>query len=459
MEYHQDSFSVLMFPWLAHGHISPFLELAKKLSQRNFKVYLCSTPACLVSIKPKLAENFSASIQLVELHLPTLPGLPPEYHTTNGLPSHLMATLKQAFDMASPNFIKILETIEPDLLVYDMLQPWAPTAASALNIPAVEFISSSTTMTSFMLHVLKNNPGTKFPFSNIFHGDLEAILANKLHDDVKFRSKEINRVVQSLQLSSKIILIKSFKEIEGKYIDYLSLLSGKKVVPVGPLVQDPSSTHGNSDDNLEIMEWLDKKEKKSTVFVCFGTEYFLSKEDREEIAHGLELSNVNFIWAIRYPKGENLQLEEALPKGFLARVGERGMVVDGWVPQAKILGHSSVGGFVSHCGWNSVMESMKSGVPIVAIPMHLDQPVNARLIEEVGAGVEVLREDDGTLGREKVAAVIKQVMHEGIGQLVRERARSLSNKIEVKGDEEIDVVVDELVQLCLEKKMKDVKNF
>ena len=104
-----------------------------------------------------------------------------------------------------------------------------------------------------------------------------------------------------------------------------------------------------------------QKKKGSTVFISFGSEYFLSKEDMEEIAYGLEFSNVDFIWVVRFPKGENIVFEETLPKGFFERVGERGLVVNGWAPQAKILTHPNVGGFVSHCGWNSVMESMKFG--------------------------------------------------------------------------------------------------
>ncbi|GLT66729.1 hypothetical protein SLA2020_390800 [Shorea laevis] len=93
--------SILIFPWLAHGHISPFLELAKKLSKRNFFIYFCSTPVNLSSVKPMISLKESLCIQLVEFHLPSLPDLPPHYHTTKGLPPHLVNTLKNAFDMAS----------------------------------------------------------------------------------------------------------------------------------------------------------------------------------------------------------------------------------------------------------------------------------------------------------------------------------------------------------------------
>lgn len=435
-----NNLTVLMFPWLAHGHISPFLELGKKLGKRNFNVNLCSTPANLSSIKKRMGED--SLIQLVQLDLPNLPNLPPHYHTTNGLPPHLMDTLKMAYDMAKPDFSKILQAVKPDLLIYDFLRQWPAEAASELHIPAVQFIATSATMTSFMLHAFKC-PGIEYPFSTIFYRDYESAQVGRLRE-----CDELRKAIESLEMSNKVILTKGIKEMEGNYSDYLSTLSGKKIVHVGPLVQDPIT----KDEDSEIIQWLNKKKPCSTIFVSFGSEYFLSKADFDEVAHGLMLSNVNFIWVVRFPVGEMIRAEDKLPLGFLEKVGERGMIVEGWAPQAKILGHSSIGGFVSHCGWNSVIESMHFGVPIIAMPMHLDQPLNARLVKEFGTGIEVLRDENGRLEREKIASVIKQVVAKRNGRFVRKKAKELGASIRKKGDEEIDEVVKELMQLSLSKK-------
>ncbi|KAH0698768.1 hypothetical protein KY284_012983 [Solanum tuberosum] len=411
--------SVLMFPWLGYGHISPFLELAKKLSQRNFIIHLCSTKANLTPIRAK--QYSSSSIKLLELPLLTT-NLPPHQHTTNGLPPHLMDTLKQAFDSSTPQFTKILKTLKPDLLIYDFLQPWAPLAASQLNIPAVEFISSSSTMTAYMWHdLLKKPKGIEFPFSStIYYRDYE---------------------MASIERSKQLYLLKRLKQIRIE-LDK-AFLTGKKIVPVGPLVQEPTP----DDTNSNLIKWLNTKDKRSTVFVSFGSEYFLSNEDLLEIAYGLESSKVNFIWPLRFEK-EEVEIEEALPKGFVNRVGDRGRVFKGWAPQAKILEHSSIGGFVSHCGWSSVMESMKYGVPIIAMPMHLDQPMNSRLIvEEVGMAVEVVRDGEGKLLWKEVADVINHVVVEEGGELVREKANHMKEIIRFKGDEEIDQVAKELEML------------
>ncbi|KAF5757640.1 putative UDP-glucuronosyl/UDP-glucosyltransferase, UDP-glycosyltransferase family [Helianthus annuus] len=441
--------TVLMFPWLGHGHISPFLELAKKLSNTNlFNIYLCSTPANLKSVKKTLKnECDSPSIRLIELHLPTLPDLPPHLHTTNGLPLHLMPTLKQAFDMSSPRFSRILKTLSPDLLIYDMIQSWAPVSAAALGIPSVVFVTTSATMAATMFHLYLNySKGIAFPFRTIYFRTYEYKHVHEILESSANNRKDKDRVMECVGNSSSIVLVKSFKEIESKYADYLSTLTGKKIVPVGPLVVDPCHADSKQDS---VIQWLDTKDTGSTVFVSFGSEYFLSSADLEEIAYGLEMSNVNFIWVLRFPKCETkVQLSQHLPLGFLERVKDRGLLVEGWAPQTKILGHKNIGGFVSHCGWNSVMEAMKFGVPIIAMPMQLDQPVNARLAVEVGVGVEVVRDGNGRLMREKVAAVVQRVVVSELGACVREKAKKMSVGLREKGEEEIDVVVDELLKLC-----------
>ncbi|KAF3613161.1 putative cyanidin-3-O-glucoside 2-O-glucuronosyltransferase-like [Capsicum annuum] len=364
MEAKRKTIWVLMFPWLAHGHTSPlFLELAKSLADRNFHIYMCSTPINLkYSIKKSVLEKYSQSIELVELHLPSLPNLPPHYPTTNGLPSHLMGTLKE-FEMAAPKFSEILLTLNPDLVIYDYNQPWAADFASSLNNLVVVFIIFSVAAIPWAVHVFGNTE-EKFPFPEIYLHEYEMLSLKKDIDETP--------------------------------------------VPLGSLVQQSI----DQDDHEEIKQWLDKKEKSSTIFVSFGSEYFLSKEEIHEVAKALELSKVNFIWVLRFPHCEKISMQDALPEGYLERVGGRGMVMEGWASQAKVLQHPSIRGFVSHCGWSSFMESMKFGVPIIAMPMHLDQPLNARLVEYTGVGVEAARDKDGKLQSEEIAKAIRKVVVE-----------------------------------------------
>ncbi|GFP93056.1 beta-d-glucosyl crocetin beta-1 6-glucosyltransferase, partial [Phtheirospermum japonicum] len=224
MDTRERSIRVLMFPWLAHGHISPFLELAKSLSKRNFITYICSSPINLNPIKKTLSPKHSISIKLVELQIPTTPHLPPHYHTTNGLPPHLMGPLKRALDSARPVFSSILETLNPDLVLYDFLQPWAPEEAALKNIPAAVFFSTGAAASSLLLHHSFRAPGSEYPFPGIYF----RVLSSGTNDHVRVR--------ECVERSSDVVLMKTFRELEGKYIDFLSDLTHKKIVPVGALV-------------------------------------------------------------------------------------------------------------------------------------------------------------------------------------------------------------------------------
>ncbi|KAM3200882.1 beta-D-glucosyl crocetin beta-1,6-glucosyltransferase [Capsicum annuum] len=435
---------VLMFPWLAYGHISPFLNLAKKLADRGFLIYFCSTPINIKSIIKKIPEKYCDSIELVELHLQELPELPPHYHTTNGLPPHLNHTLQKAMKMFKPNFVKILQNLKPDLVIYDIVQQWAERAANEQNIPTVKLIPSGAVAVTYFFN-LANKLGVDYPFPAIYLRKIEQVKMSETFAK-HAEGKEDDDVDPFANGNMQIVLVSTSRILEAKYIDYCTELMNWRAVPVGPPVQDPM--YNDDADEVELIDWLGKKGENSTVFVSFGTEYFLSREDREEIAFGLELSNVNFIWVVRYPNGEEQNLEDVLPKGFLERIGDRGRVLNKFAPQSRILNHPTTGGFVSHCGWNSVMESIDFGVPIIAMPVHLDQPMNARLMVELQVAVEIVRDDDDKIHRGEIAETLKGVVTGKIGENLRAKIRDISENLKSTRGEEMDAAANELIQLC-----------
>lgn len=433
-------FKILMFPWLAHGHISPYLELSRRLSKRNFQIYFCSTAINLNYIK-RYSSEFP--IQLVELHLPYSPDLPPEYHTTKNLPPNLMSTLMSAFQMSKSSFSNIITILNPDLLIYDSFHSWAVEIASLHNIPSVHFYTSGAATMTFFHHQQKHGwfqSVETFPFPEIYFRDHEkrsllALVNSNSQASEDFASK-------SFEISSEIVLIKSSIELERKYLDHFSMLIQKKIVTLGPLVQE-STHHIEKDHDNIISSWLNQKNQLSVVFVCFGSEYFLSKEEREEIAHGLDSSEVNFIWVIRFPPPSarnaiTIADGGGVPEGFLEKVKDRGIVIDGWVEQAKILQHPSIGGFLSHCGWSSIMETLYYGVPLIAMPMQLDQPTTARLMVEIGVGIEIMRDENGKVNREEIAKVIKEMVVGQKGKDIKVKAKELSKQIRIEEEQIVD---------------------
>lgn len=446
------SCNVLMFPWVAQGHFTPFFELAKKLSSRNFNVYFCSSPIILESIGKVIAKHhrdLSPSIHMVELLLPSSPELPPHHHTTTGLPPRLATTLQDAFQKTESTFCDIISAINPDLLIYDGFQPWAASQAASLNIPAVHLTTAGAATMSYLVHNhVDGVRGTKFAFPEIFYRDHEI---RKYISDAKEAAKDGKPVIdlgglgfKSIEQSHEIIFINSCREIEGKYVDYFSHLSKKEVMAIGPLIRQTI----DEEDHAEITQWLQDKEESSCVFASFGSEYSMTRAEMDEIAFGLELSGVNFIWVVKFPTGTTMAVEEALPQGYLERIKGKGIVVQGWVPQAKILANRKICGFLSHCGWNSLLESLTFGVPIIALPLHLDQPINARLVEEIGVGVEAMKGENGEIKREEVAKALRKVAMEKSGEEMKQKARELSVKMRLSGEKMIDEAVDKLFQLC-----------
>ncbi|KAK4384151.1 UDP-glucosyltransferase 29 [Sesamum angolense] len=170
------------------------------------------------------------------------------------------------------------------------------------------------------------------------------------------------------RLSTDIALLKTSRGLEGKYIDYISAVCHRKLLPVGPLVADVNKDDDEEQKYSDMMEWL------------------------------------SFLW------GEDISVEDALPKGFLERVKERGIVVSKWAPQARILAHQSTASFVSHCGWSSLNESLYFGVPVIGMPMKLTMFIDCKMLVEAGACMEVVRDENGAYKGEEIAKAIKKVV-------------------------------------------------
>ncbi|KAJ3675430.1 hypothetical protein LUZ60_004472 [Juncus effusus] len=453
------SYSGVMLPWLAHGHVLPFLELAKRLCDQDgydIEVHICSTPINLLPIRNHLSkinndlDDKIRRIKLVELHLPPFPGLSPSLHTTKFLPPNLMPSLKHAFDLSEPAFSSILDDLCPDFVIYDFLMPWAPLAAQSRGIPAFVFMTSSAASTAFFCHYsCTKDDEFPFPAIRLGEGNESRAYADMLDKSANGQTNR-DRLLRCFSLSTELIAIKTFDNIESKYIKYLSFLTGKEIVPVGPLIPNGHDPSVDAEESESVMRWLAKKERSSVVFVSFGSEYFMSEQEIEQMAHGLELSGANFLWVVRFAEKEDQEKAKGLPCGFKERIGpERGLIVNGWAPQHSILKHPSVGAFLTHCGWSSVMEGMQAGVPMIALPLHLDQPLNAKLIVEVGVAMEISQQGFGKFEGNEIARVISLILRSEHGERIRKKAEEVAQMMQEKSDHvEIQTVVGKMVALC-----------
>ncbi|MED6207576.1 hypothetical protein PIB30_036981 [Stylosanthes scabra] len=238
------------------------------------------------------------------------------------------------------------------------------------------------------------------------------------------------------------ILVNSFIEMEqGAFQSFLSQSQEEVIIPpvyaIGPITQ--TSGGRNNNNGWECLQWLDNQPPKSVLYVSFGSGGTLSQEQINELALGLELSGHRFLWAnVREPNdkacasylsGDGAEPLSFLPEGFTERTKEKGLVLGSWVPQIEVLGHGSVGAFLSHCGWNSVLESVVKGVPMIAWPLFAEQRTNAAMVTD-SLRVALRPNNDNNNGvvlKEEIADIIKRLMEGSEGEEIRRRMEKLKD--------------------------------
>lgn len=196
---------------------------------------------------------------------------------------------------------------------------------------------------------------------------------------------------------TKGIVVNTFMELESHALKSLAVDSKIPVFyPVGPVL-NLTGEGKNSEEKTIILRWLDEQPPSSVVFMCFGSFGSFQEDQVKKIALALERSKHHFLWSLRPPRPkdktkvplEYSNLEKVIPPGFLERTAGIGKVI-GWAPQVSVLSHQAVGGFVSHCGWNSILESLWFGVPMGTWPLYAEQQMNAfKMVNELGIAVDI----------------------------------------------------------------------
>jgi scopoletin glucosyltransferase len=448
----QQPVHILFFPFLAPGHLIPAADMAALFAARGVKCTILTTPVNAAVIRSVVDRSNGGSDDAPAIDISITPfpdvGLPPGVESAPALNSeadrdkffHAIQLLRDPFD----RFLSLSEH-RPDAVVSDSFFDWSVDAAAAHGVPRLAFLGSSMFARACSDSMLRHNPVDSAP------EDPNAVVAlpglphrvelrRSQMMDPKKRSGQwafFQRVNDADQKSFGEVF-NSFHELEPEYLEHYATTLGRRAWLVGPVAlasKDVAMRGGTelSPDAEGCLRWLDSKPAGSVVYVSFGTLTHFSLDEMRELARGLDLSGANFVWVV---SGAD---SEWMPDGFadlLAR-GERGHVIRGWAPQMLILNHPAVGGFVTHCGWNSTLESVSAGVPMVTWPRYADQFYNERLVVEllkIGASVGSTDyasnlEARRVIGGEVVAEAVGKVMGDGEeAEAVRERARVLGEK-------------------------------
>ncbi|CAM5998831.1 unnamed protein product [Sphagnum balticum] len=461
---------VVAFPFPAKGHIVPMVQLSTSLANYGIAITFVIPTPHLASVRALLEESFEGhgQIQIVCFEIP------PQYVDTTlhnfldlmryleqdkqeefaGIVQQLMAPDVIALNQpgfpishSSSGSVGSFRFSPPVCIISDMLLNWTQTRDLSVSWHGIDWFNQG--LLPFPPDAQERIEIPGFP----------PILPIDLPGPFKQGAANAKFPVQGLVANFKklkeatMVLVNTVDELESGII--VGLQKFHEILTVGPLLLSHNNKSLFKVDAKEndCLQFLIQQPRSSVLYICFGTIFTLPTKQLNELAVGLEASGVRFLWVIRTPKGEdgNLAPDIAtfLPEGFMERTKDRGLVYTSWAPQIQILAHPAVGGFLTHCGWNSIMESISMGVSMIAWPLWADQMLNARFCVDV-LNIAIAVDKKEIVGPEEVERVVLLLMEDGTNDIVRKNVKELSKvvgrAIEPGGSsrKNLDLLVEEL---------------
>ncbi|ESW14544.1 hypothetical protein PHAVU_008G290300 [Phaseolus vulgaris] len=386
---------LVFIPFPVTGHLISTIEFANLLMERHHHIWIT---VLVIKQPPHTTPAYTDSLHSHRLQLINLP------QVSSNSPPNLMQEILQ---LQKSNVKEAVANLPPApplaAFVLDMFCTTMIDVADEFHVPSLVFFTSGLAFLGLTLHLhtLKEEENAEFTIS-----DAEFITPSfaKPLPKPNLPSLVLNKEWEPISLAlgrglkkAHGIIVNSFEELESHAAHYL-LNGPQPIYPVGPILNTKPNVNPR---NGHILDWLDQQPPSSVVFLCFGSMGSFGEDQVREIARALENSGARFLWSLRKPppKGSSLSVPPSdyassdfpsiLPAGFLDRTAGIGKVI-GWAPQAQVLAHPAIVGFVSHCGWNSILESVYFGVPIATWPLYADQQSNAfLLVHEVEIACEI----------------------------------------------------------------------
>jgi hypothetical protein len=446
-------------PYPAQGHINPMLKFAKILHQKGFHITFVNTEFNHRRLLRSRGPNSLDS--LPSFRFETIPdGMPPSNpDATQDIPLLCKSTTTKCLTPFKELLKKLNSSDDAPpvtCIVSDGIMSFTVDAADDFGIPEVLFWTTSAAgfygyvnypevyrrgLTplkdeSYMTNGYLNTVLDWIPGMNkIRLKDLPSFVRTTNKDDymLKFVFGEVKRAKRV-----SAIFFNTFEALEHEILHELSLVL-PPIYSIGPLHFLPNQLDQDDDlksigsnlwkEETECIEWLDTKEPNSVVYVNFGSITVMTPSQLVEFSWGLANSNQTFLWIIRpdLVSGDSA----VLAAEFVEETKERGMLAN-WCPQEQVLNHPSIGGFLTHSGWNSTMESLSSGVPMICWPFFAEQQTNCWFsVNEWGVGMEI----DNNVKRDEVCDLVKELMVGEKGKELKKNAMEWKKK----GEESVEL--------------------
>ncbi|XP_027340913.1 soyasapogenol B glucuronide galactosyltransferase-like [Abrus precatorius] len=462
------------------SHIIPLVDIGRLFAMHGVDVTILATPVNAAIFQSSIDRDSSLgrSIRTHIVKFPHVAGLPEGTENINSsTPVAMFSKIMEGVTILQGQFEQLFRDMKPDFIVTDMFYPWSADAAAELGIPRLVYMSSS-----YFSHCARNSIEEFSPHTKV-NSDSESFLLPGLPHKLEMTRSQLpnwlrepnsytylQNSIRESEKKSYGSLFKSFYEFDRGYEEYYNAVTGTKSWSLGPVSlwvnQDDSHKTCNGQAKEEkkddCLTWLDSKKDNSVLYVSFGSINKFLATQLVEIAHALEDSGYDFIWVVR--KVDDNVLEE-----FEKRVREsnKGYLIWGWAPQVKILEHPATGAVVTHCGMNTVFESVNASLPMVAWPIFAEQFFNEKLLVDIlKIGVAVGAKEwiylhnpsNEVLKREDIGKAIAKVMDGGEECLeMRKRVKVLSDAakkaIQVGGSSYNNMknLIDDLKSIKLQK--------
>ncbi|CAI9778739.1 unnamed protein product [Fraxinus pennsylvanica] len=394
---------VVLVPFPHQGHITPMFQLGAILSSRGFSITVAHTE--FNSPNPSNHPEFNF------LLLPdSLSGCESSY--MNSL-NEILAINKNSKERFHEYMVEMLETQEQHgqvaCVVYDTLMHFVDEVATRLELPTVALRPNSAAYLRSDHVILQLQADNLIPLPE-----------SQLQDAIP------THPLLSIRSSSAIIW-NSVDMLEHESLVELQRHYKVPIFPIGPFHKmAPKFNTSLIAEDTSVITWLDKQAPNSVIYISIGSLAIMDKKELIEMAWGLANSDQPFLWVVRPSSVSGSEWIECLPEGYEELTRESGCIVK-WAPQKKVLAHPAVGVFWSHSGWNSTLESMCEGVPMICRPYFADQVVNTRYLTNVWK-IAIELEDPERKGIEKT---IRTLMRDKVGKELRQRALKMKQELEL----------------------------
>ncbi|XP_059428672.1 7-deoxyloganetic acid glucosyltransferase-like [Corylus avellana] len=433
---------ILLLPFPAQGHIKPLLSLAELLCHAGLHVTFLNTDHnhhCLTHLQP-LSAHFPT------LHFDSISdGLPTDHPRNIQFMRDILFSVKSVTKLRFRDLLADLSTKSErpvTCVIADSIMSFAIDIAKELGVRVMTFWAlSPCSLWSFLCfpklieegqlpvgdddmdRMVRGVPGME---DLLRRRDLPGLYRLKL-DDPFFIS--IIEDIMAMTRTSALIF-NTFDNLEDPTISHIASLFSR-IYTIGPLttlltsrIEHDVSRSLSSFNNLceadrSCMTWLDSQSLRSVVYVSFGSTGLMTRGQLLEFWHGMVNSGKPFLWVVRRDGIEGAEGEHPIPEELQEGTKERGFLVD-WAPQEEVLAHQAVGGFLTHNGWNSTLEGIVSGVPMVCWPTIADHQINSRLVSEVWRiGLDM----KDTCDRSTIEMMIRAVMEERREEMMKSMDR------------------------------------